>query len=72
MKLFLDDNKFDNLRWETMKPKSLVNFLDLTLKIKNGHITPMTYQIPDNLNLYIPPQSSHRPGMLDGVIFCLH
>ena len=66
-----DYNKFGILKWETTKPKSAVDFLDLTLKIKNGRITTTTYQKPNNPYLYIPPHSSHPPGMINGIIFSL-
>ncbi|KAL7479703.1 hypothetical protein ACHAW6_005428, partial [Cyclotella cf. meneghiniana] len=66
-----DYNKFGILKWEITKLKSAVDFLDLTLKIKNGQITTMTYQKLNNPYLYIPLHSSHPPGMINGVIFSL-
>ena len=53
--LCLDYNKFGILKWEIMKPKSAVDFFELTLKIKNGCITTMTYQKPNN-----PTYTFHR------------
>ncbi len=45
-----------------------MNFLDLTLTIKNKHITATTYQKPLNLYLYIPPLSAHPSSCFKGLI----
>ena len=45
-----------------------VNFLDLTLTIKNGRIVTNTYQKAMNLHLYIPPISAHPTSCFKGLI----
>ena len=58
----LDD--FGLLTWEIEEPSHSVNFLDLTIEIRDGHFFTKTYQKPTNLYQYIPPSSAHPPGMI--------
>ena len=64
-------NNFGILKWEFNQPASSVDFLDLTLNIKNGKIVTKTYQKPNNAYLYIPPHSAHPKGMINGIIYSL-
>jgi hypothetical protein len=59
---------FHGLTWETTERTSSVVFLDLTLTIRANRITTSLYSKPLNLYLYIPPQSAHPPGVLNGLI----
>jgi hypothetical protein len=62
--------KYGILEWEVDPPAREVNFLDLTLTIEpDGRITTRTFIKPMNLQLYIPPQSAHSPGVLKSIIF---
>jgi hypothetical protein len=59
---------FHGLIWET-EPRSLSTiFMDLTITIHDSKITTSLYSKPLNLYLYLPPQSSHPPGVLSGLI----
>ncbi len=67
-------NNVDNfgiLTWEVDEPSTLVDFLDLTVEIKNGSFITRIYQKPMNLHQYIPPNSAHPPGMIKGRIYGL-
>ena len=61
-------NKFPGLKWELEDPSDKVNFMDLTITIQNGHISPSLFEKPLNLHLYIPPHSAHPPGLLPGIV----
>ena len=62
---------FGFLKWEFNEPASSVDFLDLTITIKNGKIVTKTYQKPNNAYQYIPPHSAHPSGLINGVIYSL-
>ena len=64
-------NNFGFLKWEFNEPASSVDFLDLTITIKNGKIVTKTYQKPNNAYQYIPPHSAHPSGLINGVIYSL-
>ena len=66
-----DYNSFGILKWDIENPRAAVNFLDLTLKIEDGRITTKTYQKANNPYLYIPPNSAHPPGMINGTVYGL-
>ena len=61
-------NAFPGLTWEFEDPSDKVNFMDLTITIKNGHVSTSLFEKPLNLHLYIPPHSAHPPGLLPGII----
>ena len=61
-------NAFPGLTWEFEDPSDKVNFMDLTITIKNGHISTSLFEKPLNLHLYIPPHSAHPPGLLPGIV----
>ena len=75
-----DVNNDNGLEWEFEEKSNSVVFLDLRLTInKDGIIKTTLYQKPMALNLFIPPNSMHLPGVLyshisgNGLrIFCLH
>ena len=48
-------NAFPGLTWEFEDPSDKVNFMDLTITIKNGHVSTSLFEKPLNLHLYIPP-----------------
>ena len=61
-------SEFHGLTWET-EPRSLSTiFMDLTITIHDSQIATSLYSKPLNLYLYLPPQSSHPPGVLSGLI----
>ena len=64
-------NDYGILEWECPKPKTSVDFLDLTLTIEGNRIVTKTYQKPENPYLYIPPHSAHPAGMINGIIYSL-
>ena len=59
------------LKWDVSEPSYSVDYLDLTIILKNGCITTKTYQKAMNLYLYIPPHSAHPPGMIKGMVYGL-
>ena len=61
-------NAFPGLTWEFEDPSDKVNFMDLTITIKNGHVSTSLFEKPLNLHLYIPPHSAHPPGLLPGIV----
>jgi hypothetical protein len=61
-------NQFRSLKWNVEPLTHSTNFLDLTITIKNQHITTTTFQKPLNLFLYIPPLSAHPLSCFKGLI----
>jgi hypothetical protein len=57
-------NKFGNLTWCFTPLSMSVNFLDISLSIKQNKIVMEPYEKLLNLYLYIPPRSAHPPGGL--------
>ncbi|KAL7502226.1 hypothetical protein ACHAXN_000240, partial [Cyclotella atomus] len=64
-----DLNGWNGLEWVCKKPSTSINFMDLTITIKNGRLHCTIYEKEQNLYLYIPPHSSHPKGVLTGLIF---
>jgi hypothetical protein len=64
-----DLNTYGSLRWETSARATLVNFLDLSIRIdQKGKIVTKIYEKADNLYLYLPAQSCHPFSCLKGLI----
>ena len=61
-------NNYPGLTWEFNDPSENVNFMDLTITIKNGKISTSLFEKPLNLHLYVPPHSAHLPGLLPGIV----
>jgi hypothetical protein len=59
---------FHDLTWETEERSLSCIFMDLTITIHDSKIATSLYSKPLNLYLYLPPQSSHPPGVLSGLI----
>ena len=61
-------NNYPGLTWEFNAPSDKVDFMDLTISIKNGQISTSLFEKPLNLHLYIPPHSAHPPRLLPGIV----
>ncbi len=68
-RLKTDMNKCRGLEWTFTEPSKKVDFMDMTVEIKDGRIVTTLYEKPMNLHLYIPPKSAHPPGLLPGMVF---
>ncbi len=64
-------NSFGLLRWDIGEPSSSVNYLNLTITIKDHRIITCTYQKEMNLYQYLPPHSCHPLSTLKGMIYSL-
>jgi hypothetical protein len=68
-------NNFKNLinsmglTWEFTERSNTTVFMDLTITLENGRFNTAIYAKPMALHLYIPPTSSHAPGIATGLIF---
>ena len=61
-------NNYPGLTWEFNTPTDKVDFMDLTISIKNGQISTSLFEKPLNQHLYIPRHSAHPPGLLPGIV----
>ena len=61
-------NNYPGLTWEFNIPSDRVDFMDLTISIRNCQISTSLVEKPFNLHLYIPPHSAHPPGLLPGIV----
>jgi len=57
-----------HLQWVVSKPTTCVNYLDITLSIKDGRVTSTLFEKSLHLYLYLPRASAHPPGVLKGLI----
>jgi len=55
-------NEYHGLVWEHSARCTKLDFMDLTLSIKNQRIHTTLFEKSLNLYLYIPPHSGHPPG----------
>ena len=62
-------NNWGKLKWTCTGFVTSLEFLDLTISIKDHEIHFKTFQKALNLYLYIPPTSAHSPDMIQGLIF---
>jgi hypothetical protein len=61
-------NEFGVLIWDVEEPTNSVNYLDVTLQIRNRRVDSRLFEKSMNLYLYLPPHSNHPPGVLKGMI----
>ena len=66
-----DLNNYGLLKWDVEFPALSVDFMDVTLSIRNGAIESTTFQKKRNLYLYLPPSSAHPAGTIKGTIYGL-
>lgn len=59
---------FGGLQWEFSELSTTIDFMDLTLTIRDSRIHTTLYEKASNLHLYIPPHSAYPPGVLSGLI----
>ena len=62
-------NQFGKLRWTNTGFVRSLEFMDLTISIKNRSLHFKTFQKEHCLYLYIPPLSAHPQEMIRGLIF---
>jgi hypothetical protein len=57
------------LTWDFTERSHTTVFMDLTITLQHGRFSTSIYAKPLSLHLYIPPSSSHAPGIATGLIF---
>ena len=62
-------NNYPGLTWEFNPPSDTVDFMDLTITIKNGKISTSLFEKPLNLHLYIPPPTLPTPQGSSRVLY---
>jgi hypothetical protein len=65
---FKNSMSYGKLNWIFSDLSTSVNFLDLTISISENRIITKIYEKPLNLYLYLPPHSTHPPGLVRGMI----
>jgi hypothetical protein len=65
---FKTSMSYGMLNWVFTDLSTSVNFLDLTISISDNRIVTKIYEKPLNLYLYLPPHSTHPPGLVRGMI----
>ena len=61
-------NGYHGLKWDISVPTRSVDYMDLTVHVRNGRIYTDLYEKELNLYLYIPPLSAHPPGTISGLV----
>ena len=56
------------LEWIFDEISKKVNYMDMIISIRKDRIVTSLYEKSMNLYLYIPPHSSHPPGVLPGLV----
>ena len=59
---------YHGIQWTFTEPSTKVDFLDITITIKDGTIATTLFEKALNLYLYISLQSCHPPGVLTGLV----
>lgn len=59
---------FGGLEWEFSELCTTLDFMDLTLSIRDNRIHTTLFEKASNLHLYLPPHSAHPRGVLSGLI----
>jgi uncharacterized protein (DUF779 family) len=62
-------NQCPGLTWIANPLSTCVDFLDITIELREGRFRTTLYEKDLNLFLYIPPTSSHPPGLLPGIVY---
>ena len=63
-----DMQTYHGVEWTFTPLASSVDFLDITVSIREGIISTTLYEKALNLYLYISPHSCHPPGVLTGLV----
>eukprot|EP00978_Attheya_sp_CCMP212_P011860 scaffold29456_cov59-Attheya_sp.AAC.3 len=61
-------NSYHGLPWIFQEQSNQIDFLDMTISIKDGQLETTLFEKALNLHLYIPPSSAHPPVILTGLI----
>ena len=61
-------DNFGSLTWKVESRSTAVNFMDLSISIKNNRLVTKIYEKPENLYLYLPSASCHTPGIIKGTV----
>ena len=56
------------LEWIFEERSDKLNYMDMTIAIREDWIVTSLYEKAMNLYLYIPPHSAHPPGVLTGLV----
>ena len=56
------------LEWIFEEISKKVNYMYMTISIREDRIVTSLYEKSMNLYLYIPPHSAHPPGVLTGLV----
>ena len=71
-KMFEQDlNSFGILKWELEDPCQCLDYLGVTLTLKDGIISSKSYQKPTSLCQYVYLISAHPPWVTRGVVFSM-
>jgi hypothetical protein len=65
---FCSSTAYGKLTWEVSTRQLSIDFLDLTVNLRNGRIHTTLYEKELNLYLYLPPHSTHQQGLLRGFV----
>ena len=62
------NNPESELEWIVQPLSNHVIFMDIEIMIRENKLATTLYEKANNLHLFIPPQSSHPPGLLSGMV----
>ena len=63
-----DTNSYHGMVWEFMECTDVMNFMHLTITIREGKISTTLFEKLLNVHGYITPHFAHAPGFLNGLI----